>query len=88
MYGNYGGYGPGLTNGWGLWGMMICGGLFFLVLLIGLILLLWWGLRISNKSKTSTGSPGESPLDILNRRYANGEIDKTEYDQKKNDLTI
>lgn len=30
--------------------------------------------------------PGESALDILKKRYANGEIDKAEYDERKKAL--
>ena len=29
----------------------------------------------------------ESSMDILDRRYASGDIDKTEYDEKKRTLT-
>jgi uncharacterized membrane protein len=30
----------------------------------------------------------DTPLEILKRRYANGEIDKAEYDEKRKDLQI
>jgi uncharacterized membrane protein len=33
------------------------------------------------------GVPTKSPLEILNERYARGEINKDEYDQKKADIT-
>lgn len=32
-------------------------------------------------------SIGDSALDIINKRYANGEIDQREYEQKKKELT-
>ncbi len=35
----------------------------------------------------TTGAAPKTPLEILNERYAKGEINKDEYDQKKLDIT-
>ncbi|HCO12193.1 MAG TPA: SHOCT domain-containing protein [Desulfonauticus sp.] len=68
-------YGMGFGMGWGM--------LIFLILVIGLI---WVLIR------QSAGRPGEypgkekTPLEILKERYARGEIDKQEFEEKKKDL--
>ncbi len=36
----------------------------------------------------ATDNKTETPLDILKRRYARGEIDKEEYKTKKRDLSL
>ena len=72
----------GMMN-WG-WGGMIFQVLFWLVI-IGLII---WGVKyITGQSRTSnSSSTGDSALDILKKRYAKGEIDREEFEQKKKDL--
>lgn len=35
----------------------------------------------------NNNSQGESALDILNKRYANGDIDQSEYEEKKGRIT-
>lgn len=82
-------WGPGYHS-WG-WGMMGGGWGIFMML----FMLLFWGAIIvgivflirhlihSSGAKTS----GEDALDILRRRYARGEIEKAEFEEKKSDLT-
>ena len=57
----------------------------FIVVLVGGAI--YYMLQMS-KSKGSDGSSSkvETPLDILKKRYAKGEIDKEEYERKKIDL--
>ena len=64
---------------------------------MGIGMLLFWGLIIAAIAvlvRGFGGRPGGSeprvnertPLDILGERYAKGEIDKTEFEQKRRDL--
>jgi putative membrane protein len=74
------GMGPGMM--WGWWGM---GWIFMIIfwglVVVGLILLIRYLIRIPKEGKFE-----ESALDILKRRYARGEIEKEEFEQKKKDL--
>ncbi len=57
--------------------------IFWIVLVIAVAWLLW---ALFDRSRK--GPPeGKSPIDILNERYAAGEISKEEYEQRKEDLT-
>lgn len=69
------GYGSGMMSG-SYW---IIGLIFWLLILIGLVLLikyLWEG----------SGKKEESSLELLKKRYARGEISKEEFEEKKKDL--
>jgi putative membrane protein len=60
---------------------LVFGGLIILVLVF---LARWlWG---SARSRPEEGRP-DSPMDLLKRRYASGEIDREEFEQKKRDLS-
>ena len=89
------GYGPGGGMGYGGWGgggMMLLGGAFWLVLIVLGIMAIVWILRASthglhhNASYPPRIDRGSAGLDILEERYARGEIDREEYLQKRADL--
>lgn len=66
---------------WGWGGMSI--GLFFL-LIVGLIIYLV--IESARTTKSESIPKEKTPLEILKRRYAMGEINKEEYDRIRNDL--
>jgi putative membrane protein len=81
------GVGPGMM-GWGYgmgWFGMILMGLFWIAIIVGIIFLIKW-LFVSAGTKSYGGDSGDSALEILKKRYARGEINKEEFEQKKRDL--
>jgi putative membrane protein len=79
-YGWSGGMGPGwMWGGPGIW--MVVGMLFWVLLIVGVFLLVIWAVK--RFTTAGTGKVGESALDILNKRYARGEIGREEYEEKK-----
>jgi putative membrane protein len=77
------GHGPGMMGGYGGgWFGSIIMVAFWIAVIIGIVFLIRW-LVLSTKGEVGKG---ETALDILKKRYARGEIDKKEFDQKKKDL--
>lgn len=74
-------------------GVMMLGGLLsvvFLVVIIGLAIWLIATIARGGSARVQqanpNASPGQTPLDIVNMRYAKGEITKEQYEQMKRDL--
>lgn len=62
---------------------------FWVAVLIAIILFIVWLVRQTQVGGNTVAPPlggGETALDILKRRYAQGEIDKSEFEEKKKDL--
>jgi putative membrane protein len=85
----WGGMGPGMMGGYGGmgYGMGWFGGIimivFWVLVIVGLVFLIRW-LAASTKGEGRVA--GDSPLDIIKRRYARGEINRDEFEEKKRDL--
>lgn len=79
-------YGPGMM-GWGGWYGMVLGPLFMILVLGGVIavtaLLVRWIGGPWHGAPYWTQPPGRTALDILKERYARGEIDKEEFEERR-----
>lgn len=85
----YGGWhmGPGMM-GWGYgmgWLGMILMAAFWIAVIVGIVLLIRW-LVVSTGAGSRRVSSEDTSLEILKRRYAQGDINREEFQEKKKDL--
>jgi len=74
-----------MSDGSGMW----FGGGFGWVFWIVIIAVLVWVIKMaSDKGSSSQNSSDDSPLEILKKRYARGEIDEQEYERKRKELDV
>jgi putative membrane protein len=81
------GLGPGMM-GWGYgtgWFGSILMVAFWVAVIVGIIFLIRW-LVLSTRGGVSASRSEDSALEILKRRYARGEINKEEFEEKRKDL--
>lgn len=84
MMGNWGEFG-----GWGMGFGFLFMILFWVLVVLGIVALVRWLLQQSRSGRdqdTGGRAHDKTPLDMLRERYARGEIDHNEYEQKKRDL--
>jgi len=79
-------WGDWTMNGFGMWGgiMML---VFWIAVIVGVVLLVKWVVD-QNRTTGRRRDTDESPLEILQKRYASGEITKEEFEQKRIDLSL
>ncbi len=65
---------PYWRMGWGMW---------FIPLLVILVIYL----LIKNNSQTKSEQGSETPMEILKKRYAKGEITKEQFEEMKKDIS-
>lgn len=81
------GYGPHMMGWGGGWYGMIFGPLFMILVLaviiaVAVLLVRWIG-GPSQGGASHRAPPGRTPLDILKERFARGEIDKQEFEERR-----
>ena len=84
-------YGP-MMGGWDRAGNYGCsfgfgyGGMFMWILVLIVLAVAIYFIVKNVRSKNVTEQATESPIDILKKRYAKGEITKEDFDRMKNEL--
>jgi putative membrane protein len=70
---------------WGQWPWMFVffWGFFWIALIVGLVFLIKW---IVTQGRSGAAPKEDEALEILKVRYAKGEINKEEFEQKKRDI--
>lgn len=59
--------------------------IFWILVIVGMVFLIKWLIHMS-KGHSEVRSSGSKTLEFLKERYARGEIDKAEFEEKKKDL--
>ena len=83
------GYGYGShwgMMGWGNGGFWPFGMIIWLVIVVGILVFVSWGVSALSSRGRGDGARPASALDTLEQRYARGEIGRDEYLQKKADI--
>jgi len=83
-YGYGGMMGPGMMGGFGYLGPVLA--ILFIVLIVAAVV---WLLQSAGRGTgITTPPPAETPVDILKRRYASGELTKKQFEDMKKDLGV
>lgn len=81
------GYGDGWMQGGGYWLGMGLHGVFWLLLIAAIVVGIVWMVRAGSRpSENAPRAGGSSARQILDERYARGEIDREEYQARRKDL--
>ena len=79
--------GPGMMGGWGMgWFGGIFMMIFWILILVALVYFIKWLIQSTGRRHTDVEG-GNRALEILQERYARGEIDKAKFETMKMDLS-
>jgi putative membrane protein len=76
-----------MGNGWGGWGFGFPGFGMIVVWVLIIVLAVWFVRAFVGTGTDAGSSKGKSARQLLDERYARGEIDRDEFEQKRRDLS-
>lgn len=79
--------GRGMMGNWGMgWFGMVVMVIFWGLIIAGVVLLIRWLVQNTGSNRRSVASTESKAMDILNERYAKGEIGRDEFESMKKDI--
>ena len=72
-----------MNDGGSMW---FGGGFMWIFWILLIVIVVWIVKEISGTGANNKSSSDETPLQILKKRYARGEIDEEEYERRKKEL--
>ncbi len=72
--------------GYGMMGFGLIGLVFNILIIVGVIVLIVWAIRRFSEPGVRPTSGGQTPREIVQARYARGEITREQYQQMLDDL--
>lgn len=81
--------GGGMMNGFGFGGTSLIGLIFNLAIVVGIVILIVWAVKRFTGGAANWNQPSssQSPREILQARYARGELTRDQYQQMLSDLS-
>lgn len=74
-------------HGWGMMDSWLGGVIMWILILLAIVLVVSLFVRTGRRTPTADESGRETPLDIIEKRYARGEISRAEFEEMKKDLS-
>ncbi|HPD20449.1 MAG: SHOCT domain-containing protein [Desulfomonilia bacterium] len=74
-------------HGWGMMNSWFGGAIMWIIIFLLILLVVYLFIRVTRGPSASYEAGRETPLDIVEKRYARGEISKAQFEEMKKDLS-
>jgi len=74
-------------HGWGMMNSWFGGAIMWIIIFLLILLVVYLFIRVTRGPSAPYEAGRETPLDIVKKRYAKGEISKAQFEEMKKDLS-